>query len=314
MFSRADETCKHSATLWSFHGGAGMTLPQLIDAYVTDRVARGRFLPNTVNTVTYTLRGLQPFIPEDISATKRSHIEAWLIGKRMAPATGGARLSQVHRFFGWLVEHGHIAADPTVGIEGPKTPRYVPRGLKQPAVTAALDACPDSRARLILLLMTQEALRCIEVANLELGDVDFEDRLMLIRGKGGHQRVLPISEETWGAIGEYLTEHPAAAGPLIRSYNNPFSGIQAGYISTLAAKWIRAGGVDATAHRLRHTAATDMLRSGAHLRDVQHALGHVSLSTTQRYLPWVVGDLRIAMSGRRYGRSARLSARYGVIP
>jgi integrase len=51
--------------------------------------------------------------------------------------------------------------------------------------------------------------------------------------------------------------------------------------------------------------ATDMLRGGAHLRDVQNALGHASISTTQRYLPWVVGDLRVAMSGRRYGQPAR---------
>jgi site-specific recombinase XerD len=157
----------------------------------------------------------------------------------------------------------------------------------------------------MLLLMCQEGLRCCEVASHELGDVDFDERLMLIRGKGGHQRILPLTDETWGAIAEYLTDHPAHAGPLIRSYNDPYRPIDASYVSTLVARWIRAAGVEATAHALRHTAATDMLRSGAHLRDVQAALGHVSLSTTQRYLPWVVGDLRTAMAGRRYGRAAR---------
>lgn len=281
------------------------TLPRLVVAYVTDKAARGRFRPKTVETVTYTLRGLLPFLPPDPNDVTASHIEAWLAGTKMAPATARARLSQVRGFFRWLAHRGLMTTDPTMGIEGPRTPRYVPRGLKSDAVAGALDACPDARARLMLLLMCQEGLRCGEVAALELGDVDFDDKLMLVRGKGGHQRVLPLSDETWGAVVEYLAQHPANAGPLVRSYNDPHSGIEASYISTLVARWIRATGVNATAHQLRHTAATDMLRSGAHLRDVQHALGHVSLSTTQRYLPWMVGDLRTAMAGRRYGRTAR---------
>lgn len=277
-------------------------LPRLVDAYLSDREARGRFSGGTRNTVRYTLLGLDPFLPAHIAAVEDLHIEAWLAGKRMAPSTACSRLSQVRCFFRWLVKRGHIKADPTADVEPPRTPRYVPRGLKHPAVTAALEAGPDARARMIMLLMTQEGLRCVEVAALELADIDRDEGLMLIRGKGGHQRVLPISGETGDAIDEYLREHPAHAGPLVRSYLNPRSGIQAKYVSSLVGQWIRAGGVEATAHRLRHTAATDMLRSGAHVRDVQHALGHASLSTTQRYLPWLVGDLRVAMSGRQYGR------------
>lgn len=281
-----------------------MELPQLAEAYVADRLARSRFRPKTAATVTYTLRGLCRFVPpgEQLGA---AHLEGWLAGTRMAPATARTRLSQVRAFCQWLLRHGHLGADPSCFIDGPRPPRYVPRGLRSDAVGAALGEAPDGRARLIILLMCQEGLRCGEVADLELGDVDFDERLMLIRGKGGHQRVLPLTDETWGAIGEYLSEHPAYAGPLVRSYNDPYRGISPAYVSTLVARWIRAAGVEATAHALRHTAATDMLRSGAHLRDVQAALGHVSLSTTQRYLPWVVGDLRTAMAGRKYGRAAR---------
>lgn len=280
-------------------------LPQLIDAYLTDRQARGRFRPQTAGTVRYTLLGLAAYLPPDLAATTPAHIETWLAGKKMAPATGRARLSQVRGFFRWLTRRGLIATDPTLDIDGPRLPRYVPRGLKAPAVAAALDGAPDERARLVILLMTQEGLRCGEVAALEVADVDFDDRLMLVRGKGGHQRVLPISDETWSAIGEYLTAHPAPAGPLVRSYKDDRAGIGAKYVSALVGAWIRGGGTNATAHQLRHTCAGDLLRSGAHVRDVQQILGHVSLSTTQRYLPWVVGDLRTAMAGRRYGRPAR---------
>jgi integrase/recombinase XerC len=281
-----------------------MELPHLTEEYVADRLARSRFRPKTAQTVTYTLRGLCRFVP-DGETLSAAHLEAWLTGTKMAPATARTRLSQVRAFCQWLIRHGHLTTDPSSLVDGPRPPRYVPRGLKAAAVGGTLDVAPDARARVILLLMCQEGLRCGEVAGLELGDVDFEDQLMLVRGKGGHQRVLPLTDETWGAIAEYLTEHPAYAGPLIRSYNDPYRGIDASYVSTLVARWIRSAGVEATAHALRHTAATDMLRSGAHLRDVQAALGHVSLSTTQRYLPWTVGSLKEAMGGRKYGRAAR---------
>lgn len=272
----------------------------LIEQYIADKTARGRFRPKTQQTVRYTLRGLVPYLPDDVSTTQAEHVEAWLAGTAMGPATCRARLSQVRGFFRWLLCHGHISSDPTLNIDGPKMPRYVPRGLRTPAVTATLAACPDTRARLMVLLMCQEGLRCCEVAALELGDMDFDDRLILVRGKGGHQRVLPVSDETGSAVIEYLVEYPANAGPLIRSFNNPHAGIDASYVSTLVSRWMRDAGVPGTAHSLRHTAASDMLRSGAHLRDVQAALGHASLQTTQRYLPWLVGDLRTAMAGRRY--------------
>lgn len=295
----------HPSPMWWWT----VNFPDLSEQYLADRAARGRFRPRTILTVRYTLRGLAPFLPPDLRDVSPAHVEAWLVGVPMGPATARARLSQVRTFFRWCQRHGLVDADPTVSVDGPRTPRYVPRGLNHMSVAAALDACPDTRARLILLLMCQEGLRCCEVASLELGDIDASERLMLVRGKGGHQRVLPISDETWLALVAYLDDHPAPAGPLVRSYIDQRTPLDPRYVSTLVARWLRDAGVDATAHQLRHTAATDMLRSGAHLRDVQAALGHASLSTTQRYLPWVVGDLRTAMGGRRYSTDVPLSQR-----
>jgi len=63
---------------------------------------------------------------------------------------------------------------------------------------------------------------------------------------------------------------------------------------------MREAGVNESAHALRHSMATDVLRGGAHVRTVQAALGHRHLKATERYLPLVVGDLREAMGGRRY--------------
>ncbi len=130
--------------------------------------------------------------------------------------------------------------------------------------------------------------------------------MILVRGKGGHERVLPVSDETWDALLQYLDDHPAGAGPLIRSYRQHWAGLRADTVSGMVSVWMADAGLKRRArdgisgHALRHSAAGHMLKGGAHLRDVQAALGHASLQTTQRYLPTVVNDLREAMGGRKY--------------
>jgi site-specific recombinase XerD len=79
-----------------------------------------------------------------------------------------------------------------------------------------------------------------------------------VRGKGGHQRVLPLSDETCFSMLRYLDGEPARHGPLIRSRVNPTRGISPEYVSDLVGETMRAAGVNETPHALRHTAATDM--------------------------------------------------------
>lgn len=135
-----------------------MELPQHTQDYVADRVARGRFRSRTAKTVTVTLRGLCRHVP-DGEPLAAGHIEAWLAATKMAPATARTRLSQVRSFCTWMVRHGHLATDPSLFIDSPRTPRYVPRGLRHDAVAAGLAVAPDARARLIILLMCQEGQR-----------------------------------------------------------------------------------------------------------------------------------------------------------
>lgn len=286
-------------------GGDGeleTTLGALALAYVDERKRRKELRPGSVITTRHALSTLVRSAGWDlpVKRLRPTHIEKWLERGDHSPATLRNQLSIVRAFCKWLVKRGHIKADPTMDVATPRQPRYLPRGLHLAGVTGAFAHAPDARAALILSLMVQEGLRCCEVAELQFGDVDTAERLLLIRGKGGHERVLPITDETWKAMLSYLAECPAQAGPLVRSYSRPGRGIGARHISVLVSGWLHGAGIQATAHALRHTAATDMLRAGAHVRDVQRALGHQSLATTQRYMPWVVGDLREAMNGRRY--------------
>lgn len=272
--------------------------------YVDERARRSEIRGETVRTYRLTLGTFVDVVGWDLSPNRlrQAHVERWLERKPLSLATKRSQLSIVRTFCRWLVRRGFATRDATLDITGPRQPRYVPRGVTHTAVGDTLAGCPDARAELVVCLEVQEGLRACEVCNLEVGDIDPDERVMMVRGKGGHERVLPIDTETWAAIGRYLAEHPASAGPLIRSYNHPTKGLTPHYVSRLVSQWMHAAGVGASGHALRHTAATDMLRSGAHVRDVQAALGHTSLATTQRYMPWLVGDLRTAMGGRTYRR------------
>lgn len=230
--------------------------------------------------------------------------------------TKRARLSTLRGFFDWCVLNGELKRNPTTGAKGPRNPKRAPRSLTSVAAEAIARGAPDERARLIVLLMLQEGLRCIEVSRAEMGDVDERSRIMAVRGKGGREGVtrhVPLSEETSLALERYLALHPASAGPLIRSYHHADRPISSSHIGKLVGDWMREAGVKQrawdgkAAHSLRHTMATDMAQGGRNIFEIQRALGHADLSSTQIYVSGVTPELREAMGGRSYLRPADVS-------
>jgi site-specific recombinase XerD len=236
-------------------------------------------------------------------------------------------VSKLRPFVRWLVKTGHLPADVTAEIRTPKGVYGLPRCLPVDAVARILAVCPDARARLVVTLMVQMGLRCGEVAAIQIGDVDFERRILHIRGKGYRgdtSRAVPITDEAWSALQSYLDDDMPARGPLkrkwqpaaigrarssgalIRSYQPPYGHVTSHTLSALVRRWMSAAGLKnyafdgVSAHSFRHTAAQDVLDSGADLRHVMVMLGHRSLRTTQEYLRLDPPGLREAMEGRRY--------------
>jgi site-specific recombinase XerD len=276
--------------------------------YLEERQFRRVLMPSSAKGAWYVLANLARChgdapIDELGDATVTAFLECYA---GSAASSQRRAISAAHTFCQWLVRRRVLRWDPFRDADKPRMPRSIPRALDADAVSRLFDACPTSRERLVVSLMVNEGLRCVEVSRLELADVDIRDRTMRVTGKGMHERLLPITYETYSCLLEYQADMELIAGPLIVNARFGRDGIAAQRVSDLVTELmykagIKTGGYDrVTPHALRHTAATDVLRNGAHIRDVQFMLGHASLTNTQVYLPLMVNDLRDAMAGRSY--------------
>ena len=168
--------------------------------------------------------------------------------------------------------------------------RTLPRGLQPTAVTRLLASC--DRRRLvgrrdfaILLLLSRLGLRAGEVARLQLDDVDWRRGLLLVRGKGGRYDELPLPDDVGQAVVSYLRRRPRCSSRAVfvrvTAPRRELNRSTIGWVVRAACD--RAGLPRVGAHRLRHTAATEMLRQGASLAEIGEVLRHREQKTTAIY-------------------------------
>lgn len=284
------------------------TLSALADDYMKSALASGQFVPSTAIRVKYRLRALvDSFGMRPLPQLTSGAIDRFMVTvAHTSAATRRLYLSAVRGFCRWLVRRRLIKRDPTEHIKI-RQPRSVPRAFSPEQVAALLRVLPDARAHVIVRLMLDMGLRCVEVARLRVEDYDPTSKVLLVVGKGGHQRELPVVASTVRALDNYFAEVGVVGGPLVRSYNMPERGVGAQYISNLVVGWIADAGLKArkfdgrSAHALRHTAGSDVLEHSGDVKAVQEMLGHASLVTTEIYLRHAgLARLRDAMSGRDY--------------
>jgi site-specific recombinase XerD len=197
--------------------------------------------------------------------------------RKLAPATIGRKLAAVRAF----LRHALGAARVPDASFAPRRPRRLPEAPRPHEVEGELDALAGDgplalRNRALVELVYSAGLRSQEAVDLDLADVDFEQELVRVRGKGDKERVVPLGEEAAYLLATYLRE---ARPALARGAENAL------FLST------RGRRLDTSTlrrllphpHRLRHAFATHLLEGGADLRTIQELLGHSSLSTTQMY-------------------------------
>ena len=261
-------------------------LTDLATSYVESRWQRGEITAETRRSFAESLGLFAGCLGRDRLArtVNRHDVERWLGSMKCRPATIRLRLSTLKGFFQWCVIEGYVVSDPTLGIRGPKRTRSVPRGIAEEDAVLIVKGALDARERVVLVLMLEEGLRAGGVARLCLRDIDFADETIVVTEKGGHSRQLPLTAKAREVVESYLVERGTSPGPLLRSYVGG-EGLPASYVSRMASTAIRRGGVQESGHAARHTFAHRLVDAGATARELQGALGHASIATSQIYMP-----------------------------
>ncbi len=202
-------------------------------------------------------------------------------------------LSAARAFFDYLIREGVVQANPARGVAAPKGPRPLPRNMSVEQVHYLLDgeqpevSTLERRDRAILELLYSSGLRLAELVGLDLQDLDLEEGLVRVTGKGRKTRVVPVGRQGRRALADWLAVRGTLCGPDQAAL---FVGRGGGRLGPRAVqrrlqKWARARGSEVALHPhlLRHSFASHLLESSGDLRAVQELLGHADISTTQVY-------------------------------
>ena len=213
----------------------------------------------------------------------------------ISPRSQARLIAGIRGFFKYLRMEGLIGEDPTQLIESPKIGKRLPDVLAVEEIDAMIAALPPDKAETlrnhaIIETLYGSGLRVSELVGLKLRQVSLDDGYMIVTGKGGKQRVVPMSPVSAELTREYLEER--AAGPIkpegsdilfLNRRGAPLTRVMVFYIIRDAASM---AGIQkkVSPHTLRHSFATHLLEGGANLRAIQEMLGHESIATTEIYL------------------------------
>jgi integrase/recombinase XerC len=210
-------------------------------------------------------------------------------------STIARKLSSLRTFYNYLIKNSIVQENPFEAVATPKQAKYTPLYLTVDEIFAMLDSIEDNtlltaRNRALFETIYSTGTRVAEIANANINDIDFENRLIRVVGKGNKERILPIGKKALEALKKYRAKlhseakiAPDLNTPLFLNKNK--TRLTSRSIARILNKIVKECGiaVPISPHSLRHTFATHMLDAGADLRAVQELLGHKRLSTTQKY-------------------------------
>jgi integrase/recombinase XerD len=297
-----------------------MTLADQVQMYLDHLEVERGSATNTLQSYARDLRRYQEFLAsrgiEVLAEVDETDIREFLVALRrgdadnerppLADSSIARTLVATRGFHKFAATEGIVSADVAHAVAPPKAPRRLPKSLPVDEVLAILaasggdDATDGPRAlrnRALLELLYSCGARISEAVALDIDDIETESRSVLLRGKGGKERIVPVGRPAIAALDAYLVR----GRPALVSRFNPalFLNTRGGRLSRQSAWQVlvdaaaRAGlDKSVSPHTLRHSFATHLLDGGADVRVVQELLGHASVTTTQVYTLVTVGTMR----------------------
>lgn len=263
---------------------------------------------NTISSYRDDLESFLRFLTETYQNTSREKLDLSLVdhlsvraylghlSQRKLSRTSIARhLSALRSFFRFLLREGVVGSNPARAVSTPKREKHLPTVMQVGDVALLLEQ-PDAatplgrRDRAWLELLYASGLRISELVGVDLDDIEIRARLLKVRGKGAKERIVPFGSKAADALRRYLEVRPSLPAnddgedqPLFLNHRG--RRITTRSIRRLFDRYVRQAALDkgVSPHTLRHSFATHLLNAGADLRAIQELLGHVSLSTTQKY-------------------------------
>ncbi|MGC8763826.1 MAG: site-specific tyrosine recombinase XerD [Acidobacteriota bacterium] len=272
-------------------------LPEEVRRYLAYLAVERGLSPRTVEAYGRDLAAFFAFAGRPPSQVTREEVRAFLAAERKAgrgSATASRRLVALRTFYRFLLLEEAVGEDPTENVEGPRGMKRLPAYLTAEEVERLLEAArPDSplglRNRAMVEVLYATGLRVSELVGLTTGQVNTDAGFLLVQGKGGKERVVPLGE----VASDWLERYRLEARPRLLKDRST----QALFVTARGEAmtrqnfflWLRslarsAGiGKRLSPHTLRHSFATHLLENGADLRSLQILLGHSDISTTQIY-------------------------------
>lgn len=307
----------------------------LADAFLEMLVAERGAAANTLTAYAHDLDEFAEFIaPLGLGEADAHHVRDYLSSlaeRGLSPRTQARRLSAIRQFHRFLLGEGHRDDDPTSVVDAPRLGRPLPRLLSESDVSQLLAAARDAvdagegaaRGKALRLLALVELLyasgmRVSELVGLPLSAARGGERVLLIRGKGGRERMVPLTQIAHDTLQDWLPARALALSARKQESRWLFPGTDPDQHMTRQrlGQLLKALAVDAGVnvqavkpHALRHAFATHLLAHGADLRSVQQMLGHADISTTQIYTH--VLDARMAALVEQHHPLAKSGGRRG---
>lgn len=213
--------------------------------------------------------------PTEITA---EHITQYLTREGIGRSSRATYHATIRAYHAWLVRTGRRVDDPTLMTPKPKRPKGVPRPLADAKLAAVMAHVNRRRTRMMIMLAAYCGLRVHEIAKLHGADVDLDEGVLFVNGKGDKTAAIPLHE----SVIALALDFPADDWwfPSYRLKDRP---ITPSAVSLAIHRVMLRAGVKGSPHQLRHWYGTSLVRNGVDLRTVQELMRHESLATTQIY-------------------------------